>query len=97
MSSKNYTPDSIVQALHDLIDQRAMKGLETYGTTMDRDDLTDVQWLEHSIEEQLDNLLYSIKLLNRLKQKTEPCSRCVCKTEWQRKICRDETGRSFGI
>lgn len=27
------------------------------------------------------------------------CTRheCICKSKWQREICQDETGRSFGI
>ena len=31
--------------------QRELKGIETYGTTMDRVDLTQDQWLKHAYEE----------------------------------------------
>ena len=70
MIDKNHRPDSIVQQLHELIDSRAEEGLKKYGTTMDRDDLSPREWLQHSIEEQLDNLLYSIKLLEELKKES---------------------------
>lgn len=65
---ESYKPDSIVQEAIDMFSSRAEKGLETYGTTMDRDDLSLEQWLEHAIEEQADNLLYLIKALKELKK-----------------------------
>jgi len=63
-----YKPDSVVQEAIDMFTSRAKKGLETYGTTMDREDLNLEQWLEHAIEEQADNLLYLIKSLKELKK-----------------------------
>jgi len=45
------------------IKQREQKGLETYGTTMDRNDLTQEQWLNHAYEEALDFAIYLKKLL----------------------------------
>jgi len=45
------------------IKQREQKGLETYGTTMDRNDLTQDQWLNHAYEEALDFAIYLKKLL----------------------------------
>jgi hypothetical protein len=41
-----------------LIQSRAAKGLEKYGATLERDDLTLRQWLDHAIEESLDRVLY---------------------------------------
>ena len=35
------------QVIND-IQQRELKGIETYGTTMDRDDLTHDEWLQHA-------------------------------------------------
>lgn len=63
-----YTPDTVVQEAIDMFTSRAKKGLETYGTTMDRNDLSLEQWLEHAIEEQADNLLYLIKALKELRK-----------------------------
>jgi hypothetical protein len=42
--------------------QREAKGLETYGTTMDRKDLTTAQWITHLREELMDAILYLKKL-----------------------------------
>lgn len=50
------------QVIND-IHQREKKGIETYGTTMDRQDLTQDQWLQHAYEESLDFCIYLKKLL----------------------------------
>ena len=50
------------QVIND-IKQREQKGLETYGTTMDREDLTQDQWLQHAYEEALDFAIYLRKLI----------------------------------
>ena len=50
------------QVIND-IKAREIKGIETYGTTMDRDDLTQDQWLQHAYEESLDFCIYLKKLL----------------------------------
>ena len=50
------------QVIND-INARELKGLETYGTTMDRKDLTQDQWLNHAYEEALDFAIYLKKLL----------------------------------
>ena len=41
---------------------REKKGLETYGTTLDRKDLSTSQWLVHLREELMDAILYLKKL-----------------------------------
>ena len=48
--------------IHDLV-SREQRGLEKYGTTVDRKDLTDQQWLQHAYEEALDFALYIKKLI----------------------------------
>lgn len=50
------------QVIND-IHQREKKGIETYGTTMDRQDLTQDQWLQHAYEESLDFVIYLKKLI----------------------------------
>ena len=50
------------QVIND-IQQRELKGIETYGKTMDRQDLTQDQWLQHAYEESLDFCIYLKKLL----------------------------------
>jgi hypothetical protein len=41
---------------------REEKGLETYGTSMDRKDLSTSQWITHLKEELMDAILYLKKL-----------------------------------
>jgi len=52
------------QVIND-IKAREIKGLETYGVTMDRTDLTQDQWLQHAYEESLDFCIYLKKLLKK--------------------------------
>lgn len=51
--------DAVIQ---DLV-SREQRGLEKYGTTVDRKDLTNQQWLQHAYEEALDFALYIKKLI----------------------------------
>jgi hypothetical protein len=53
----------VTQEVINDINARELKGLETYGTTMDRNDLTQDQWLQHAYEESLDFCIYLKKLL----------------------------------
>jgi hypothetical protein len=50
------------QVIND-INKREQKGIETYGVTMDRQDLTQDQWLQHAYEEALDFCIYLKKLI----------------------------------
>ena len=50
------------QTIKDL-QAREVRGLKEYGTTMDRTDLTQDEWLQHAYEEALDLALYLKKLL----------------------------------
>jgi len=45
------------------ITQRAELGKEKYGTTMEREDLTELQWLVHAQEEAMDLAIYLEKLI----------------------------------
>ena len=52
--------------LYDVIDDilfREEKGRAEYGTTMDRKDLTEEQWLQHAYEEALDLAIYLKKII----------------------------------
>jgi len=52
--------DSIIEDL----ESRENKGLETYGTTVDRNDLTQEEWMQHLYEELLDSAVYLKKLIH---------------------------------
>ena len=58
--------DSITERIINLIETRADKGFQTYGVTMDRDDLTPEQWIDHAIEEALDLAIYLTKIKTTL-------------------------------
>jgi hypothetical protein len=52
--------------LYNIIDDllaREEKGLKEYGTTMDRTDLTEIEWLQHAYEEALDLSIYLKKII----------------------------------
>jgi hypothetical protein len=54
--------DSIVQQVCEEYSQRGKVGLEKYGVTLDREDLTKEQWIQHAKEEAMDLTLYLTKI-----------------------------------
>ena len=61
--------DAINEAVIDQFRTRAEKGKEKYGTTMERDDLTLMQWLQHLQEELMDAAVYVEKLKGEIEKK----------------------------
>ena len=57
--------DKIVKSVISSFKQRSEVGIKKYNNTMDRDDLTTLEWLQHLQEELMDATLY----LEKLKQK----------------------------
>lgn len=62
----DFTPDSIVQSIIERFVKRAKFGEKKYGTNLDRKDLSLEDWLEHSIQEKLDDILYMQKALKEI-------------------------------
>ena len=56
------------------IRQRAKKGEVKYGTTMDRDDLSFVEWVQHLKEELMDAVVYAQKIIDACDTDTNPLS-----------------------
>jgi len=56
--------DRIVESVRNDLKRRSELGIKKYGTTLDRDDLTEVEWLNHAYEECLDKALYLKKLIS---------------------------------
>ena len=56
--------DTIVQAVQSDLQARSEMGIAKYGTTLDRTDLSEKDWLQHAYEEALDLALYLKKLIN---------------------------------
>lgn len=62
----NKSDDTIIYEVAKLMRMRADKGKDTYGTTMDRDDLSTEEWINHAIEEALDLAIYLTKIRKEL-------------------------------
>jgi hypothetical protein len=58
--------DSIVRSIIAKFEKRAQMGKEKYGTNLDREDLTTLQWIEHAQDELMDGILYLEKLKKEL-------------------------------
>ena len=54
--------DSVVNDVVNKYKDRANTGLQKYNTTLDREDLTELQWLNHLQDELMDASLYVQKL-----------------------------------
>ena len=61
--------DKIVESVIDQLRTRAKKGKLKYGTTMERDDLSPLQWLQHLQEELMDAAVYVEKLKGEIGEK----------------------------
>ena len=58
----DYCEDTIVNSIIKKFISRSNVGKEKYGTTLDRDDLKTIEWIEHAQEELMDGILYLEKL-----------------------------------
>ena len=61
--------DRVVESVIDQFRTRAEQGKRKYGTTMERDDLTLIQWLQHLQEELMDAAVYVEKLKGEIEKK----------------------------
>ena len=76
--SKDYLPkqepfkmDSVVQSIVDRFESRAKFGNQKYGTDLDRNDLSVLEWIQHIQDELHDGILYLEKLKQVLNGKVE--------------------------
>ena len=63
--------DSIVESLIDEHIKRAKMGQKKYGKTLDRNDLSVIDYLQHAKEEAMDLALYLEKVIQMLHGKVE--------------------------
>ena len=61
--------DKIVEKVISAFRSRSKRGYEKYGTTLERNDLTHLEWLQHLQEELMDAALYIEKLKDESKNK----------------------------
>ena len=62
MGSDMEVKDSIVLKVIDKFKDRSVMGLKKYGTTLDRNDLSLLDWINHAQEELMDGILYLEKI-----------------------------------
>jgi len=66
MSAKNYKSvfkkDKYVQAVKEKFEERSQTGIRKYNTTLEREDLNLIDWLNHLQEELMDATLYVERL-----------------------------------
>lgn len=74
MKSKDKYVHQVVQKY----EERSRVGIEKYGTTLERNDLTPVEWLNHLQEELMDATLYIQKLKDEL-----PDGKFITKDSWE--------------
>jgi hypothetical protein len=54
--------DSIVESIINQFKERSEVGIKKYNTTLDREDLTCLEWINHAQQEAMDFILYLEKL-----------------------------------
>jgi hypothetical protein len=64
--------DSIVQAVIQKFQERSELGQKKYGVTLDRTDLSPLDWIQHAQEELMDGILYLERLKKTYTKPTEP-------------------------
>ena len=97
-STSTHPTDSIVESVINKYKQRSSIGIKKYGVTMDRDDLTDVEWLTHAQEEALDLILYLEKMIVRKKMFADAfdwLEQQLYKTKWD-ELTTNEKMNIFG-
>lgn len=73
--------DKIVEQVKDKFSERSEIGIAKYGTTLERGDLSLLDWLNHLQEELMDATLYIQKLKNELDQ--QPNGIVIAKESWE--------------
>ena len=61
------TEDKIVESVVNSFLQRSEVGIKKYGTTLNRNDLSTLEWIKHLQEELQDAILYIEKIMTEMK------------------------------
>lgn len=65
--------DSIVETVISKFRERSEVGKKKYGVTLDRTDLSLLDWIQHAQEEHMDAILYLEKLKQQYKNENKHC------------------------
>ena len=63
--------DEIVESIINQFKDRSNLGIKKYGVTLDREDLTTLDWIEHAKTEAMDFILYLERLKKELTNKNK--------------------------
>lgn len=66
VGAQEVKPDSVVESIVNQFRDRSSVGIKKYGTTLDRKDLSKLDWIEHAKQEAMDLILYLEKLKQTL-------------------------------
>jgi hypothetical protein len=58
--------DKTVEKVINRFLERSELGIKKYGTTLDKNNLPLSEWLKHSIEEKMDDILYMQRIIDEL-------------------------------
>jgi hypothetical protein len=58
----SFTPDSVVDSILNKFVDRAELGFKKYNNTLERNDLSKLDWINHAQDELMDGILYLEKL-----------------------------------
>lgn len=67
-NSERAKRDKYIQAVKNKFEERSQTGIKKYGTTLERDDLNELDWLTHLEEELMDALGYIQVLRDKLQK-----------------------------
>jgi hypothetical protein len=65
------TEDKIVESVVNSFLERSKVGIEKYGVTLNRNDLTTLEWINHAQQEAMDMILYLEKLKKEYERDTK--------------------------
>jgi hypothetical protein len=70
--TETMSQDKYVQAVKEKFEQRSQTGIKKYNTTLEREDLNFIDWLNHLQEELMDATLYVERLKTSYAEKNIP-------------------------
>jgi hypothetical protein len=65
---KQIQNNDILKEVQELLLKQTKKGLEKYGNTVNPDDYTLLEWIDHVLQEKVDELVYLVTLKHKIKK-----------------------------
>jgi hypothetical protein len=65
---KQIQNNDILKEVQELLLEQTKKGLEKYGTTVNIDDYSLLEWIDHVLQEKVDELVYLVTLKHKIKK-----------------------------